>query len=180
MKEGTAMTEQNTFLMCRRKVPHELVIAGRGVREYLLERGWSDNDFKGVHFLGFVSSEDLPSIYNLSDLFVIPSFYEGCPSTLLEGMACGCPVVASRTGGCPDIGGDAPVYADPYSPEEFAEKILHLLGDENLRRELKKRSLQRAAFFSWEQTAKVTLEGLIRAVNDAKTSQWKAKRSKYE
>jgi len=156
-------TTLRAFLSCPPSLPHQLVFVGRRVREYLLHVGFTSADFEGVHFLGFINHEDMPKLYNLAELFVIPSFYEGCPSTLLEAMACGCPVVASQSGACPDLGDGAPVLANPYDPSDFATKITSVLTNEVFRQELKRKSLERAASFSWERTAKLTLAGLIRA-----------------
>jgi glycosyltransferase involved in cell wall biosynthesis len=153
-------TTLRAFALCRDRIPHKLVIAGRRVHEYLLQAGWSSADFEGVHFLGFVPHKELPELYNLADLFVLPSFYEGFGFTLAEAMACRCPVIASQTGSCPEISGGAALLADPYDPSDFAQKMLAVLRDEDLRQELKKKSLERAAFFSWEETARLTLKGL--------------------
>jgi glycosyltransferase involved in cell wall biosynthesis len=142
------------------------VIAGRRVREYLLKTGWHESDLEGISFLGFLPHEDLVALYNLADLFVMPSFYEGFGFSLVEAMASGCPVVASRTGACPEVSGGASLLADPNDPSDFSDKILSVLRDENLRQELRKKGLERAAFFNWERTARLTLEGLTRAVTD--------------
>lgn len=161
-------TTIRAFIQFRKSISHKLVIAGRNVREYLLHTGWNGTEFEDIHFTGFLPHEELPKLYNLADLFVIPSFYEGCPSTLLEAMACGCPVIASETGACPDLSGGSAILADPYNPSDFAEKILLVLNNEDLRKKLKEKSLQRAAFFKWEKTAKSTLEQLTRIVNGRK------------
>jgi alpha-1,3-rhamnosyl/mannosyltransferase len=75
----------------------------------------------------------MPKLYNLAEVFVIPSFYEGCPFTLLEAMACGRPVVASKTGACPDLSGGVTLLADPNDPSEFARHISSVLNDAGLR-----------------------------------------------
>lgn len=158
-------TTVRAYSLCRQHVPHKLVIAGRRVREYLLSTGWQPDGVDDIQFLGFVPREDMPALYNLAELFVIPSFYEGCPTALLEAMACGRPIVASETGGCPDVGGDAPIYANPYEPTDFAGKMLTVLKNPNLSQQLQRRSLERANAFSWEQSARATIDALSTAAS---------------
>lgn len=156
-------TTLRAFLMCREEIPHELVFAGRRVREYFLHLGFQEKDFERVRFIGFVSLEDLAGIYNLADLVVIPSFYEGCPATVMQAMACGSPLIASTTGGSPEVSGDSALLADPHDPSDVAKKMKAVLTNENLRQELKSKGLKRALFFNWQRTAKLTLDGLLRA-----------------
>ena len=156
-------TTVKAFIQCRDRIPHGLVIAGRRVKEYLLYRGFSESDFKGVHFLGFVPHDELPKLFNLAQLFVMPSFFEGFGLTLLEAMACGCPAVVSETGACSEVGGDAVLTADPNDPADFAEKIISVLEDEAKLQDLRQKSLDRAAFFNWERSARLTIEGLKKA-----------------
>jgi glycosyltransferase involved in cell wall biosynthesis len=152
------------FTLIRERIPHKLVVAGRRVREYLLHTGWTQADLEGIHFTDFVPHQELPGLYSSAELFVIPSFYESFGFTLVEAMACGCPVVASQTGACPEISGGAALLADPHDPADFADKIMSVINNEELRQEMKVKSLERASFFSWERTARLTLEGLTRAV----------------
>lgn len=151
------------FSMCRGEIPHELVFAGRRVHEYFLHLGFSEKDFERVRFVGFVSLEELAGLYNLAELVVIPSFYEGCPATIMQAMACGCPVIASTTGGCPEVAGDAALLVDPQDAEDVAKKIKAVLSDENLKMEMKAKGMKRASFFTWQKTAKLTRDGLVRA-----------------
>jgi glycosyltransferase involved in cell wall biosynthesis len=162
-------TTLRAFALCRKHIPHRLVVVGRRVKEYLQETGWQPEQLEGVDLLGFVPYEELANIHNLSELFVIPSFYEGCSLALLEAMACGSPVIASQTGACPDMGGDAPLFADPYKPEDFAEKMMSVLTNDSLRQELKRKSLHRAEFFSWEKNARLTLKGLARVARNSRS-----------
>lgn len=157
-------TTFRAFAKIRQQIPHSLVFAGRRVRDYILHTEGTQVDLQRVQFLDFVQREEMPLLYNLADLFVNPTYYEGCPSTVLEAMACGLPMVVANMGGSEDVGGGAALMADPYSVDDFAEKMLQILTDGSLKKELASKSLQKAASFSWEQTARVTLEGLTRAV----------------
>jgi glycosyltransferase involved in cell wall biosynthesis len=160
-------TTLRAFLACRHRIPHHLVFAGRKVREYMEHLGFEGDDFTRVHFLGFVPHEELPALYSAADLFTIPSLYEGFGFTLLEAMACGCPCIASRTGACPETAGDAALLADPADPEDFADKIVRVLDDRTLARELSERSVRRARGFSWSGTAQAMLNSFLCVVGAA-------------
>jgi glycosyltransferase involved in cell wall biosynthesis len=151
------------FQLCREHIGHHLVIAGRHVRDYLLSVGFSEHDLEGIHFLGFVQHEELPKVLSQADLFVLPSFYESYAMALVEAMACGCPVVASESGACPEIVAGAGLLANPRSADDFADKILRVLRDRRLAISLRARSLQRAAWFSGTRTARAVV-GKIREV----------------
>ncbi len=72
-------------------------------------------------------------------------------------MACGCPVVASRTGALPEIAGDAAVYCDPHDPEGIGQAILDLVSDRELHQSQVEKGLERARLFTWERCARETL-----------------------
>ena len=110
-----------------------------------------------VQLLGHVPQEQLPALYNLASASVLPSIYESFPAPPLEANSCGCPVVASRTGGTPESAGDAALYIDPLDVEGIGEAILRVLTDEDLRRDLIEKGFQNAKRFSWEKTARKTL-----------------------
>jgi len=151
------------FLMCKDEIPHDLVFAGRRVREYFLHLGFREKDFERVRFIGFVTLEDLAGIYNLAELVVIPSFYEGCPATVMQSLACGSPLIAANSGGSPEVCGDAAILVDPHDTEDVAKKMKTVLFDRILQKKMKEGGVRRAAFFDWEKTAKLTLDGLVRA-----------------
>jgi glycosyltransferase involved in cell wall biosynthesis len=91
---------------------------------------------------------------------VFPSFYESFGLISLEANACGCPVVVSRTGGAPEAAGDAALYVDPTDEVGIAEAIVRVLTDSGLRRNLIEKGLRNAKRFSWEKTARQTLDVL--------------------
>jgi glycosyltransferase involved in cell wall biosynthesis len=158
-------TTFRAFARLRSQATHALVFAGRRVREYLLHTEGSQVDLERVHFIDFVPYEELPLLYNLAELFVNPTYYEGCPNTVLEAMACGLPLVVANTGGSVDVGAGAALIADPYDPADFAAQMARILQDGELRQELRARSLRKAAEFNWEKTARLTIDGLVEAVH---------------
>src|SRR5207302_1599989 len=76
-----------------------------------------------VIFTGFVEESDLAALYSAARLYACPSFYEGFGFTVLEAMACGVPVVCSTETSLPEVAGDAVLYADPHSPEQFGRAL---------------------------------------------------------
>lgn len=117
----------------------------------------------GVRFLGPVPEEDLPALYAGAALFVFPSLYEGFGLPALEAMACGVPVACSNTSSLAEVVGDAALTFDPTNVDVIADALNRLLADADLRADLRQRGLRRAAQFSWERTARQTLE-LYRSV----------------
>jgi glycosyltransferase involved in cell wall biosynthesis len=110
-----------------------------------------------ILFTGYVTPADLPALYAGATCFVFPSLYEGFGLPVLEAMAAGTPVVASRAGAIPEVGGDAALLVDPRRPAEIAEAIETVLGDGQLRATLVARGRERARLFTWEAVARQTL-----------------------
>jgi glycosyltransferase involved in cell wall biosynthesis len=107
---------------------------------------------------GYVSSDELPAFYSAADLFVFPSLYEGFGLPPLEAMACGTPVVVSNSSSLPEVIGDSGVLVDPYNVTALADGMRRVLADTALQDDLRARGLKRAAEFSWERSARQTLE----------------------
>jgi Glycosyltransferase len=111
---------------------------------------------KDVFFMDYVPEEDLPSMYNLADLFVYPSLYEGFGLPPLEAMACGTPVVTSNTSSLPEVVGDAGIMVDPLDVDALADSMHQVLTDDVLHEKLRNMGIARAREFSWEKTAQKT------------------------
>lgn len=116
-----------------------------------------------VVFLDYVSAEELPALYAGAEAFVFPSLYEGFGLPILEAMACGTPVVASRAGSLPEVAGEAALLIDPHDDEELTKAMETVLSDRRMREGLRRKGLEQAERFGWERTAKATLEILLEA-----------------
>ncbi|MFQ5789247.1 MAG: glycosyltransferase family 4 protein [Acidobacteriota bacterium] len=111
-----------------------------------------------VRFLGPVCDEDLPALYNLARALIFPSLVEGFGMPVLEALACGTPVVSSRRGALPEVAADAVVWVEPEDETSIATGIETILTDSELIPRLREEGLKRATFFSWEESARRTLE----------------------
>jgi len=135
---------------------YRLVIAGgQGWRSGRIFKEYNKSKFKkDVKFLGYIAGEDKPYIYNLSSLFIYPSFYEGFGFPPLEAMACGLPVITSFSSSLTEIVGQAALTIDPYNINEIAAAIKELITDDNLKKILRAKGLERAGKFNWEYSAR--------------------------
>jgi len=115
--------------------------------------------------LGFVPYEDLPALLCGAAGLLIPSRCEGFGLPVLDAMACGVPVLASRAGSLPEIAADAALYCDPHEPESIAAGIRQLLNPDVAGR-LVRRGYERVRRFSWARTAE-TLLGVYERCVDA-------------
>ena len=144
----------------------KLVLAGSEDKRY---RGVRDevrrNRLGGrVVFSGVSSKEELRYLYSGARVLVLPSLYEGFGLPPLEAMACGTPVVASRTSSIPEVVGDAGLLVPPRDEGALARAIRAACLDEPLRRRLRAKGLKRARLFDWDETARLTAAALAGAV----------------
>jgi glycosyltransferase involved in cell wall biosynthesis len=136
-----------------------LVLGGKGLQQnaplqQLLDRLGLGN---AIRFTGYLDDADLPAIYSAAKLFVFPSLYEGFGMPPLEAMACGTPTLTANTSSLPEVVGDAALTFDPTDSEALADALDRALTDDQLRAALRERGLQRAAQFTWCETARQTL-----------------------
>lgn len=107
--------------------------------------------------LGFVPEEDLVSLYNIADVFVMPSLYEGFGLPILEAMQSGCPVVTTKEGSLPEVAGDAAHFVDAKDIHSIANGIGEVFFTPLLREKLISNGLAQAKKFTWESTIKKTV-----------------------
>jgi len=113
---------------------------------------------KHVIFRGTISDEELRDLYNIADAFVFPSLCEGFGLPPLEALACGCPVIASDRSSIPEVVGDAGILLDPEDPDVWRNAMYHVLDEQAMRENMRQKSIQRAAMFSWENCAQKTFK----------------------
>ena len=118
-----------------------------------------------VIFPGFVADGDLPALYNLADLFVFPSLYEGFGLPPLEAMACGTPVITSNASSLPEVVGQAGLMVEATDVEALAEAMKRVLEDDALREGMIAKGLEQAREFTWEGAA-AKLLSLYQAIPD--------------
>ena len=99
---------------------------------------------------GIVVDDELVDFYNLADLFVFPSLYEGFGIPPLEAMACGTPVVCSDNSSLPEVVGDAAYTFNPYDTELIREAMEKVLSDEALAASLIEKGYERVKMFTPE------------------------------
>ncbi len=154
------------YLKKGKKIPHQLVLSGlSNYRGSALEH-WvkQQNLEQEVRYLGYASDEDLVALYNLAEVFVYPSMYEGFGLPVLEAMACGTPVVTCNVSALPEVAGNAALLVDPFDTQDLANAIAKILTQPFLKEELVGRGTEQSRKFSWRKAAEETLDLFARAV----------------
>lgn len=111
-----------------------------------------------VRFLEFVPLSELPYLYQLAEVFVFPSLYEGFGLPPLEALASGTPVACSSASSLPEIVGDSAILFDPHDPQDIAASIIRILSSSDLKEDLRKKGRSRAKSFCWKVCAEKTLK----------------------
>lgn len=136
-------------------LPHHLITVGgdgwdfEQVKEQVKDLGLQDR----VHFMGYVSDQDLKELYSRASTFVYPSLFEGFGLTILEAMAIGCPVISSNRTSLPEVAGDAALLVDPEKISEISDALYTICTSDSLRNELIKKGRLRAQLLNWKNCA---------------------------
>ncbi|MBU2508768.1 glycosyltransferase family 4 protein [Patescibacteria group bacterium] len=144
--------------------PHKLVLVGApGFGYEEIKRAIKSSKYQSDIFeLGYVSELDLPALLNAADALIHPSWYEGFGIPPLMAMACGCAVISSNATSLPEvIGPDAGLYFKPGESEQLCAAMSRLVSESGLKEQLKSSGVTRAAKYTWENTAKLTLPALL-------------------
>lgn len=138
----------------------KLVITGsRGwLCKNVFERAKNSPFHKDIIFTGYVDEDDKPYLYNLADIFVYPSFFEGFGLPPLEAMACGVPTIVSNSSSLSEVVGDGAIMVDPHNINEISFAIRKLLENQELKKYLIKQGIRRTKQFDWDIAAKEFLQ----------------------
>jgi glycosyltransferase involved in cell wall biosynthesis len=148
------------FQTVAREMPDtHLDLIGAGILDELVKQ-WVDEQGLGdrVTLHGAVAHDEIPEYLRRAALFVLPSHAEGMSNALLEGMACGLPIVVTDTGGTAELLKDNGLVVPKKNPAAIAEAIIEILGDEKKRVEMGEASLKIARTFSWKAMARKYME----------------------
>lgn len=153
------LLEAFSILKKDKAINQKLVIAGPGkeyfnLDEQIIKYGVKDE----VIYLGYVEQEDMPLLYNAASFFIYPSLYEGFGLPVLEAMSCAKAVITSNVSSLPEVLDDSGLLVDPYSTNELCGAIYKLARDNALRDKLGRMALSRSKIFSWDKTARQTVE----------------------
>ncbi|MGB5773034.1 MAG: glycosyltransferase family 1 protein [Crocosphaera sp.] len=158
-KNILTLIEAFEYLKHNYKIPHQLILIGK--------KGWNYQDIfdkinisnfkEDIQHLDYVSDELVAIFYSQAEAFIYPSFYEGFGLPVLEAMTLGAPVIVSNTSSLPEVAGDAALYINPNDYHELAQIMLKVVDNSTLRKEMINKGKKQADQFSWERTAKATL-----------------------
>ncbi len=123
-----------------------------------------------IFLTGYVPNKDLPAIINQCKVFLYPSLRESFGIPILEGMACGVPVITSNTSSMPEIAGDAAFIVDPHKPSEITSALQQIVSDSGLYNALCLKGIERSKKFSWRIMAEQNLKLYQEVYKEIKSS----------
>jgi len=159
-KNIVALIDTFEYVRKKLKLNWQLVLGGNpGFNYKEITKKIKKSKFKkDIILTGYVSPDDLDSLFGEARVYIFPSFYEGFCLSVIEAMAKGVPVITSNNTALPEITKGAALLVDPAKKEEIIKALEKVLFDKNLRKDLVQNGLKRAKEFSWDKCAKETLE----------------------
>lgn len=148
------------FRSIKSKIPHNLVLVGScntnsTYYKNIIKIINKDNRIK---ILGYISEDELIKLYNLADVYVYPSLYEGFGLPILEAQSCECPVITSNITSMPEVAGESALLVNPYNTNELKLALLKVVNDNNIKKNLIDKGRLNVNRFSWEKTANKILD----------------------
>jgi len=155
-KDIVTLVRAFTHLRERRRIPHRLILVGQqGWGWPTIQDAIKSSTFRHeIDVRGYISRDEVLELYRSADVFVYPSVYEGFGLPVLEAMSCGTPVICSRAASLPEVAGDAAEYFEPSSADDLAGAIERVLESAELHALLRRKGLERARLFSWDECAR--------------------------
>jgi glycosyltransferase involved in cell wall biosynthesis len=148
-----------------------VIVSARSVfTDALIHDVQAENALEYVRVLGFVSDTQLAALYTHALALAHPSVSEGFGLTGLEAMQKGLPVVSSTAGSLPEVYGNAALYADPDNTSDWVRQLTKLITDAATVDKLQKLGPLHAARYSWQQTARQTLDLYRQVIRQSKGS----------
>ena len=168
-KNILGIVKSYALLRKERGIKHKLVLAGKPKFEFDKVRQYIDkltpDVKKDIILPGYIGNSDLPVLLREADIFLFPTFFEGFGMPILEAFASGVPVVTSNTTSCPEIAGEAAIVVDPYKPLAIASACSKLINKPDVRRNYIRTGFHRSKQFSWQKSARATLDVLKSSIN---------------
>lgn len=155
------------LLKSLRPTKEKLVLAGKNdmpagiaVRQEIDRLGLQDE----VILVGNVAYQELPAYYSHASINIFASACENCPNILLEALGAGRPLLVSDVPPMPEFGGDAVVYFDPSSPNDFARQVMTIIDHPEEMARLGHLAVKQADKYDWSDTARCTWAAISQLV----------------
>lgn len=159
-KNMTGMLQAYKMYRENAQNPLPLVVAETGFPTVMdmLKKINAENLVHHIYLTGYLNHNWLPVVYAQAEAFIYPSLRESFGIPIIESMACGTPVVTSNTSSMPEVAGGYALLADPYSPEQIADRMVKITEDRQLRNALINSGISWGHTFTWNETARRTLQ----------------------
>ena len=153
-KNLTTLIKAYVGLPDKLRSQYTLVLAGsRGWKNFLADRLLAKYEGEDIVDLGFVSDQDLPTVYSGASIFVFPSVFEGFGMPVIEAMACGTPVIAAKNSSLVEACGKAGLLFKTKDSADLRKKMTKVLSSANTRKSMRSKGIKHAKQFSWKNSA---------------------------